>query len=80
MQAADGGFELVDADEGWRRLPPATPAELAWRRVYTLLQRLTFKRRQFGHLGQWLKEIKARGRQLQQDDGAARRGARGGHH
>ena len=84
MQAgADDGVEFVDTDEGWRPLPPPAPAaapapaqtlaELAWARVYALLQRLTFKRRQLGLLGQWLKAIKARGRQLPDDGAAGRR-------
>ena len=66
--AIDGGFELVDrlTDE----------AVDHWARFTRLLRRLAFKRRCFGHLGQWLKVIKS-GLRDADHDGAARRSSGG---
>ena len=66
--AIDGGFELV------KRLTVETVGN--WARFTSRLGRLAFKRRCFGHLGQWLKAIKA-GERIAKDDGSTSGRARG---
>ena len=69
---ADSGFELV-----MKNLQPLTVETLEnWASFTGRLCRLTFKRRCFGHLGQWLKAIKA-GERVIKDDGSASSRARG---
>ena len=65
--ATDNNFELVD-----KKLTVETLEK--WVSFTARLCRLAFKRRQWGHLGQWLKAIKA-GERVD-DDGAAGRGSR----
>ena len=71
MQAAvDEGFDLVVEPPA---APAPAPAVARWARLLVRAERLAFKRRCFGHLGSWLRQIRERGRLL--DDGAARRRA-----
>ena len=64
----DDGFELV------KKLTVETLEN--WASFTGRLCRLAFKRRCFGHLGQWLKAIKA-GERIAKDDGATGSRARG---
>lgn len=49
--AVDGGFELVNEE--------LEQILECWARFVVCLRRLAFKRRCWGHLGRWLKVIKA---------------------
>ena len=53
-------FELPTPEE---RPEASRGVAIKWERVVSLLRRLAFKRRCFGHLGQWLKQVKQRGLQ-----------------
>ena len=68
VAAIDGGFELV------KRLTVETLEN--WASFTGRLCRLAFKRRCFGHLGQWLKAIKA-GERIAKDNGSTSSRARG---
>ena len=63
---ADSGFEL--AKKNLQRLTVETPED--WASFTGRLCRLAFKRRCFGHLGQWLKVIKA-GERVNHDGSAS---------
>ena len=52
--AFDSGFELI--------LDKELGVTGRWTRVVHRLWRLAFKRRCFGHLGQWLRRVKKRGK------------------
>ena len=64
---AGGGSRGASAEERWGRLAAAACRRLRvvrrWAQVVRGNRRLAFKRRQWGHLGQWLRAIKLRGQE-----------------
>ena len=59
------------AEAPHNKLPEATPSERLWARWHRFaakLARIAYKRRQWAHLGRWLKSIKQGVRQIPDED------------